>query len=167
MSLWSRSFFLRRITADPSPWGNFTPPTKQECGETLGDLEPVYDLLTITNKFIIQEAVTQTSGLFLQPANFLTVNPRGPLPLREIRFIGETIERRDPGGSWAHLRLRVITSCQRVWHWWPTRELISRPRPDNHHVASKTPCSRKTHKSEHVVYPNCPVMINLQNRSRS
>ena len=29
MSLWSRSFFLRWITADPSPWGNFTPPTKQ------------------------------------------------------------------------------------------------------------------------------------------
>ena len=28
-SLWSRSFFLRWITADPSPWGNFTPPTKQ------------------------------------------------------------------------------------------------------------------------------------------
>ena len=27
-SLWSRSFFLRWITADPSPWGNFTPPTK-------------------------------------------------------------------------------------------------------------------------------------------
>ena len=28
-SLWSRSFFLRWITADPSPWGNFTPPTTQ------------------------------------------------------------------------------------------------------------------------------------------
>ena len=28
-SLWSRSFFLWWITADPSPWGNFTPPTKQ------------------------------------------------------------------------------------------------------------------------------------------
>ena len=27
-SLWSRSFFLRWITEDPSPWGNFTPPTK-------------------------------------------------------------------------------------------------------------------------------------------
>ena len=25
----SRSFFLQWITADPSPWGNFTPPTKQ------------------------------------------------------------------------------------------------------------------------------------------
>ena len=30
MSSWSRSFFLRWITADPSPWGNFTPPTKQQ-----------------------------------------------------------------------------------------------------------------------------------------
>ena len=28
-SLWIRSFFLRWITADPSPWGNFTPPTTQ------------------------------------------------------------------------------------------------------------------------------------------
>ena len=52
--LWSRSFFLRWITADPSPWGNFTPPTKRECGETLGDLEPVYDLFPIT------EVVTRT-----------------------------------------------------------------------------------------------------------
>ena len=72
---------------------------KHECGETLGDLEPVDDLFTITSEVNLPEAVTQTSGLFLQPANFLTVNPRGPLPLREIRFIGETIERRDPGGS--------------------------------------------------------------------
>ena len=48
--LWSRSFFLRWITADPSPWGNFTPPTKHECGETLGDLEPVYDLFPITGE---------------------------------------------------------------------------------------------------------------------
>ena len=38
---WSRSFFLRWITADPSPRGNFTPPTKHECGETMGDLEPM------------------------------------------------------------------------------------------------------------------------------
>ena len=28
---------------DPSPQGNFTPPTILECGETQGDLEPVYD----------------------------------------------------------------------------------------------------------------------------
>ena len=42
VSLW-RSFFLRWITADPSLWGNFTPPRKQQCGETLGELEPVYD----------------------------------------------------------------------------------------------------------------------------
>ena len=28
-SFWSGSFFLRWITADPSPWGNFTPPTTQ------------------------------------------------------------------------------------------------------------------------------------------
>ena len=51
-ALRSRSFFLRWITADPSPWGNFTPPTKQECGETLRDLESVYDLFPITSEFL-------------------------------------------------------------------------------------------------------------------
>ena len=56
-SLWSRSFFLRWITADPSPWRNFTPPTKYERGETLGDLEPVYDLFSITSEFGLPEAV--------------------------------------------------------------------------------------------------------------
>ena len=28
---------------DSSPWGNFTPQVKQWCGETLGDLQPVYN----------------------------------------------------------------------------------------------------------------------------
>ena len=34
---------------------------------------------------------------------FLTVNHRGPLPLRELHSTGETIVWRDPGGSWACL----------------------------------------------------------------
>ena len=29
-----------------------------ECGETLGDLEPVYDLFSITSEFGLPEAVT-------------------------------------------------------------------------------------------------------------
>ena len=33
---------------------------KHECGETLGDLEPVYDLFPITGEFALPEAVTQT-----------------------------------------------------------------------------------------------------------
>ena len=53
-ALWSRSFFLRCITANPSPWGNFTPPTKLECGETLGDLEPVYDPFPISSELNCQ-----------------------------------------------------------------------------------------------------------------
>ena len=31
-----------------------------ECGETLGDLEPVYDLFPITSEFALPEAVTQS-----------------------------------------------------------------------------------------------------------
>ena len=53
-------FFLRWITADPSPWGNFTPPTKQ-CGETLGDLEPVYDLFTIMGEIIPSESLSRVT----------------------------------------------------------------------------------------------------------
>ncbi len=39
-----------------------------------------------------------------QQVIFLTVNHRGPLPLRELHSTGETIVWRDPGGSWACLR---------------------------------------------------------------
>ena len=35
---------------------------------------------------------------------FLTVNHRGPLPLRELHSTDDTIVWRDPGGSWACLR---------------------------------------------------------------
>ena len=41
---------------DPSPLGNFTPPVKQWCGETLGDLEPDYHLFT--------SAITLATGLW-------------------------------------------------------------------------------------------------------
>ena len=54
-------FFLRWITADPSPWGNFTPPTKHYCGETLGDLEPVYDLFTIMGEIIPSESLSRVT----------------------------------------------------------------------------------------------------------
>ena len=35
---------------------------------------------------------------------FLTVNHRGPLPLRELHSTDEKLVWRDPGGSWACLR---------------------------------------------------------------
>ena len=72
---------------------------KNVCGETLGDLEPVYDLFTTTGEFTLPEAVTQTSGVFVKQVVFLTVNHRGPLPLRELHSTDETMVWRDPGGS--------------------------------------------------------------------
>ena len=62
---------------------------KNVCGETLGDLEPVYDLFTTTGEFTLPEAVTQTSGVFVKQVVFLTVNHRGPLPLRELHSTDE------------------------------------------------------------------------------
>ena len=66
---------------------------------------------------------TQTSGTFVKQVVFLTVNHRGPLPLREIHSTGETIVWRDPGGSWACLP--PVYDC--VWnhpatgcHMWTT-----------------------------------------------
>ena len=44
---------------------------RDTCGETLGDLEPVYDLFAITSEFSLPEAVTQTSGV--KRVVFLTV----------------------------------------------------------------------------------------------
>ena len=74
----------------PLPLRDFSPPTKHECGETLGDLEPVYDLrLTTASEFTLPEAVTQTSDSFVKQVVLLTVNHRGPLPLRELHSTGE------------------------------------------------------------------------------
>ena len=50
------------------------------------------------------EAGTQTSAVFVNQVVFLTVNHRGPLPVREFYSTDETIVWRDPGGSWACLR---------------------------------------------------------------
>ena len=49
------------------------------------------------------KAVTQANGVFVKQVVFLTVNHRGPLPLRELHSTGETRVWRDPGGSWACL----------------------------------------------------------------
>ena len=42
---------------------------------------------------------TVTTGIFVKQVVFLTVNHRGPLPLRELHSTGEIIVWRDPGGS--------------------------------------------------------------------
>ena len=56
------------------------------------------------SEFTLPKAVTQTCGVFVNQVVFLTVNHRGPLPLRKIHSTDETIVWRDPGGSWACLR---------------------------------------------------------------
>ena len=65
----------------------------------LGDLEPVYDRFTIASEFTTPEAVTQASDLFVNQVVFLTVNHRGPLPVRELHSTDDTLAWRDPGGS--------------------------------------------------------------------
>ena len=67
---------------------------------------------------------TQTSGTFVKQVVFLTVNHRGPLPLRELHSTGETIAWRDPGGSWACLPPvydcvwnHTATACEYDYPW--------------------------------------------------
>ena len=80
-----------------------TLPLKQDCGETgvgRGTLELAYDLFPITGEFALPEAVTQTCMCHLvKQVVFLTVNHRGPLPLRELHSTDDTRVWRDPGGS--------------------------------------------------------------------
>ena len=63
----------------------------------------MYDLFLITSAFTLPAAVDdpdiQVGGVFVQQVVFLTVNHRGPLPLRELHSTDETIGWRDPGGS--------------------------------------------------------------------
>ena len=68
------------------------------CGETLGDLEPVYDLLAITSEFTLTEAVTQTcSDIFVKQGLFRT----GPFPCGKFtpptkQECGETLRGQGP-----------------------------------------------------------------------
>ena len=63
-----------------------------ECGETLGDLEPVYDLFPITSEFALSEAVTQTCVRHLRGTGpvekvvIFTVNHRGTPTSRELNW---------------------------------------------------------------------------------
>ena len=66
--------------------------------------------------------------VFVKQVVFLTVNHRGPLPLRELHSTDETLVWRDPGGSWACLRpvyhygwnhpVRVAVTCHLHRKWW-------------------------------------------------
>ncbi len=76
--------------------------------KTVWEEEP-YKMLKRTTKPLRRRVLkssaqrTQTCGTFVKQVVFLTVNHRGPLPLRELHSTGETIAWRDPGGSWACL----------------------------------------------------------------
>ena len=65
----------------------------------MGDLEPVYDIFPITSELKVPYAATQTRVVFVKRVVFLTVDHRGPLPLRELHSTGEILVWRDPGGS--------------------------------------------------------------------
>ena len=94
--------------------------TKQDGGETLGDVELIYPFPIITGGlyrvqiFLKNDdsvSVIQVNwscqrlrhrnvcGILVNQVVFLTVNHRGPLPLRELHSTDETIVCRDPGGS--------------------------------------------------------------------
>ena len=53
---------------------------------------------------------TVTTGIFVKQVVFLTMNHRGPLPLRELHSTDETIVWRDPRGSEPVYGLFTITS---------------------------------------------------------
>ncbi len=70
----------------------------------------------MTSEFILPEAGGDTNiiiyvfAIFMKWVVFLTVNHRGPLPLRELHSTDETIVWRDPGGSEPVYDLFTITS---------------------------------------------------------
>ena len=80
--------------------------------------------------------------MFVKQVVFLTVNHRGPLPLRELHSTGETIVWRDPGRSWACLP--PVYNC--VWNhqatgcdMWTT--------PEKHTKKRETLTNAKQHKT--------------------
>ena len=77
---------------------------KQECGETLGDLEPVYDLFSITSELGSPEAVTLCKTRPAEKVVILTVNHRSPLTARKHDF-EETRMEWGRGWGWVLLSL--------------------------------------------------------------
>ena len=113
LTLWSRSFFLRWITADPSPFGNFTPPTTinlvwREPGGSWSCLWPVSDYEWIhpsrccdTDIYMYAESWWSRSFFKLFFLRWITADPS---PLGNITPpMTIDIVWRDPGGFWACL----------------------------------------------------------------
>ena len=79
---------------------------KYECGETLGDLESVYDLSPITSEFTLPEAVTQKCGIFVEQVVFsYGESPRTP-PLE-----GTSLHRRNNSVERPWGKLSLFTTC--------------------------------------------------------
>ena len=91
----------------------------RDPGGSWACLRPVYSYEWINSPS--QRLRHRHSVGFVQQVVFLTVNHRGPLPLRELHSTDETLAWRDPGGSSACLQpvpnYKWINSpCQRLWH---------------------------------------------------
>ena len=81
--------FLTVNHRGPLPLRDFTPPTKHESGETLGDLEPVYDLFPVTSELAWPKAVKQIMRRLggtrpVEKVVIFTVNHRGTLTSRKL-----------------------------------------------------------------------------------
>ena len=93
---------------------------KHECGETLGDLEPVYDLFPITSGLALPElAVTQTCMWQLCGAGRFSYgeSPRTP------PFEGTSLHRRNMSVERPWGILSLFTTCFRLQMNWPCQRL--------------------------------------------
>ena len=115
VSLWSRSFFLRWITEDPSPLGNFTPPTTidlawRDPGGSWACLRPGSDYKWIhpswscdTDIYIyISMWHLSEAGLFSFFFKLWITADSSPLGNFTPPMTTDLVWR-DPGGSWACL----------------------------------------------------------------
>ena len=75
----------------------------RDPGGSWACLQPVYDW-EWSHSATGCDTDRQVAYIFVKQVVFLTVNHRGPLPLRELHSTGEKLVWRDPGGSWACLQ---------------------------------------------------------------
>ena len=97
---------------------------------------------------------TRTSGIFVKQVVFHMVNYRGPLSLKELHSISETIVWRDPGGSWACLP--PVYDC--VWNYpatgcdiWTTPEKHTKQRE----ILGNANQNKTTHTKEELSTRTC------------
>ena len=91
----------------------------RDPGGSWACLQPVYDW-EWSHSATGCDTDRQVAYIFVKQVVFLTVNHRGPLPLRELHSTGEKLVWRDPGGSWACLRPVYDwewSHCHRLRHW--------------------------------------------------